>query len=177
MFYINCTAIGWGETGYEPLIFSCIIKKKKDGLVSPLEILIGIGFSGPCLVIIVSYLALMWRYKANGKQLRELFQATKQITDHLEEREGQLNRTSLLLCVTFIGLNVPGVIIMTVDAMPPNNQYPALHVVGYMLFWCSGFVNPLIYVFFNTFYRYVSIAIHYSHIYGNPGKLVVNLLT
>jgi hypothetical protein len=120
-----------------------------------LEILIGIGFSGPCLVIIISYIALVWRYKANGKHLRELFQERKQITDHLEEREGQLHRMSLLLCITFIGLMVPGVVIVTVDPIPPNNQYPALHVVGYMLFWCSAFVNPLIYVFSN---RYVSRA-------------------
>jgi hypothetical protein len=37
--------------------------------------------------------------------------------------------------------------------MPPNRDYPGLHVAGYIIFWCSGFINPIIYTASNKYYR------------------------
>ena len=42
---------------------------------------------------------------------------------------------------------------MTVDPMPPNRNYPEVHIAGYIIFWCSAFINPIIYTVCNQHYR------------------------
>ena len=37
--------------------------------------------------------------------------------------------------------------------MPPNRNYAELHVAGYVIFWCSAFINPIIYTVCNQNYR------------------------
>ena len=48
---------------------------------------------------------------------------------------------------------LPTTLIMVIDPMPPNRNNPQLHVVGYIIFWCSGFINPIIYIVSNKYYR------------------------
>ena len=52
-------------------------------------------------------------------------------------------------CICF----VPTTLIMTVDPMPPNRNYPEIHIAGYIIFWCSAFINPIIYTVCNQHYR------------------------
>ena len=42
---------------------------------------------------------------------------------------------------------------MIIDPMPPNRNHPEVHVAGYILFWCSAFINPIIYTACNQNYR------------------------
>ena len=37
--------------------------------------------------------------------------------------------------------------------MPPNRNYAELHIAGYVIFWCSAFINPIIYTVCNQNYR------------------------
>jgi hypothetical protein len=51
---------------------------------------------------------------------------------------------------------------MVVDPMPPCRGYPGLHVASYVIFWTSGFVNPVIYIFSNRNYRNACISLFTS---------------
>ena len=48
---------------------------------------------------------------------------------------------------------LPTTLIMIFNPMPPEREYPGLHVAGYIIFWCSGFSNPVIYIISNKYYR------------------------
>ena len=37
--------------------------------------------------------------------------------------------------------------------MPPNRNYAEMHIAGYVIFWCSAFINPIIYTVCNQNYR------------------------
>ena len=37
--------------------------------------------------------------------------------------------------------------------MPLNRNYAELHIAGYVIFWCSAFINPIIYTICNQHYR------------------------
>ena len=52
-------------------------------------------------------------------------------------------------CICFL----PTSLIMTVNPMPPNRNYPEIHIAGYIIFWCSAFINPIIYTVCNQHYR------------------------
>ena len=59
----------------------------------------------------------------------------------------------MLICVCFFVLFIPTALIIILDPMPPSGKMPWLHVIGYILNWCSAFINPFIYVFTNETYR------------------------
>ena len=59
-----------------------------------------------------------------------------------------MTKTILLVCVFFVLLFVPTALIIIVDPLPPSNK-AMLHVIGYIINWCSAIVNPFIYVFTN----------------------------
>ena len=48
---------------------------------------------------------------------------------------------------------LPTTLVMVIDPMPPKRNYPGLHVGTYIIFWCSGFINPIIYIMTNKYYR------------------------
>lgn len=62
-------------------------------------------------------------------------------------------RTLLITYLSFLGCLGPSLLVMVFDPMPPCNSYPKLHVAAYIIFWTSGFVNPLIYMLSNRNYR------------------------
>jgi hypothetical protein len=55
-----------------------------------------------------------------------------------------MTKTVLLVCVGYVACFLPSAVLMVVDPMPPCRGYPSLHVASYVIFWCSGFVNPLV---------------------------------
>lgn len=147
----------WGQLGYEPAIFSCTILPKNGS--SPMSFLLITGFVLPCLCIILCYGLIYWRVRSTGDRMRSAIGSEEpqlrknSVTSHLRRREQQLTKTAVLMCLGFIICFLPSSILGAFDPMPPCRNHPQLHVAGYIIFWCSGFVNPFIYVLSNRHYR------------------------
>ena len=59
----------------------------------------------------------------------------------------------MMICTGFMVCFFPSALIMVFDPMPPCYKNPELHVAGYIIFWCSAFINPVIYTLSNRNYR------------------------
>ena len=70
-----------------------------------------------------------------------------------------MTKTVLLVCLGYVACFLPSCVLMVFDSMPPCRGYPGLHVAGYVIFWCSGFINPLIYIFSNRNYRNACVGL------------------
>ena len=62
-------------------------------------------------------------------------------------------QTTLMVWLGFILCFLPTTLIMIINPTPPNRNVPWLHILGYIIFWCSGFINPIIYIVSNKYYR------------------------
>lgn len=65
----------------------------------------------------------------------------------------QMTKTSFIAIGSFVFVNTPGFIVYMFNKLPGENAVPELHVACYLLFWSHAFINPIIYIFFNEFYR------------------------
>jgi hypothetical protein len=64
---------------------------------------------------------------------------------HTRRREQRLTRTLMLICAAYFVCFTPASLMHLFNPMPPCYNLPGLHVAASILFWCSAFVNPLIY--------------------------------
>jgi len=145
----------WGETGFEESTFSCTVlnQPEKERGINPLRVIMTIGISLPLIVIGASYSILL-------KRLKEALQTgiTSPTNESLHDKEIQVTKTILLVCVFFVLLFIPTALIIILDPLPPPDKddykhaKPMLHVIGYIINWCSAIVNPFIYVFTNQSY-------------------------
>ena len=77
----------------------------------------------------------------------------KSIKEASTGREWQVTKTSLIVVGSFVFVYTPGTIVYTFNKLPGENAVPDLHVVTYVLSWSHAFVNPIIYIYFNGFFR------------------------
>lgn len=150
----------WGQLGYEPLIFSCTILDYYDK--NPLVFLLVVGCGVPMIVITFCYFRILWQVKKTSKNVRELMDE-QQVTNvtlarQLKKKEAQMTKTTALVWLGFVICFLPSTLIIMFDPMPPSKN-AGLHVAGYIIFWCSAFINPLIYIASNKYYRAAMIEI------------------
>ena len=144
----------WGQLGYEPLTFSCTILSKNGS--SPMAFLLSFGFLLPLAIMIISYSLIFWKVHAAGRQATRVAaecRTSVMFENQVKRCESQMLRTVLLVSVSYVGCFLPGFLLMVIDPMPPCDDYPDAHVAGYIIFWCSGFLNPVIYVMSNSQFR------------------------
>ena len=105
------------------------------------------------------------------QRLKEALQTgiTSPTNESLHDKEIQVTKTILLVCVFFVLLFIPTALIIILDPLPPPNKddyehaQPMLHVIGYIINWCSAIVNPFIYVFTNQRSRPFSFLLGFQH--------------
>ena len=68
-------------------------------------------------------------------------------------QENAVDRTSFVLIFAYICLTLPSALVVSIIPMPPNFDWPGLHIIAYILFWATSSVNPFIYVFTNKYYK------------------------
>ena len=68
-------------------------------------------------------------------------------------KEYQVTKTSFIAIGSFVIVYTPGFIVYISNKLPGENAVPELHVAVYLLGWSHAFINPIIYIFFNEFYR------------------------
>ena len=149
----------WGQLGYEPQIFNCTIMEYY--CKSPMKTFLMVGCGLPCLVISFCYAKIYWKVKQTGHHV--LDKMDQDVTNlalerQVKKREAQITKTTLMIWLGFGVCFLPTTLIMAFDPMPPNKEHPGLHVAGYIIFWCSGFINPIIYIVSNKYYRYLEIT-------------------
>ena len=144
----------WGQLGYEPQIFNCTIMEYY--CKSPMKTFLMVGCGIPCLVISFCYAKIYWKVKQTGHHV--LDKMDQDVTNlalerQIKKREAQITKTTLMIWLGYGVCFLPTTLIMAFDPMPPNKEHPGLHVAGYIIFWCSGFINPIIYIVSNKYYR------------------------
>ena len=68
-------------------------------------------------------------------------------------RECQVTKTSFIIIGSFVFVYTPGFIVYIFNKLPGENAVPDLHVAVYLLGWSHAFINPIIYIYFNGFFR------------------------
>ncbi len=147
-----------GQLGYEPDTFSCTIKEK-DGQ-NPL----GFGIMGvvglSMLIITFCYLRIYFKVRNHAHTVHSTIdnltrdESTRQsFRLHTNAMEKKVTKTMVLVWIGFVMCFLPTTLIMSLHPMPPNRDLPALHIAGYIIFWCSAFINPIIYFVSNEGFR------------------------
>eukprot|EP00095_Tigriopus_kingsejongensis_P001767 maker-scaffold339_size202159-snap-gene-0.10 protein:Tk01767 transcript:maker-scaffold339_size202159-snap-gene-0.10-mRNA-1 annotation:"hypothetical protein AND_002409" len=143
----------WGTMGYSPRTFSCTILP--GGQVDegdPTMFLTGACVLIPGLVAAACYTHMYFGVSRVGQRLRRSISKSgnaSAMTVRREslQREREVARTFLLICIAFFTCFILNGIIVSVDPMPPKKDHPSLHIIGYLVFWSSTFINPIIYFF------------------------------
>ena len=68
-------------------------------------------------------------------------------------KEYQVTKTSFIAIGSFVIVYTPGFIVYILNKLPGENAVPELHVAVYLLGWSHAFINPIIYIYFNGFFR------------------------
>ena len=140
--------------------------------MNPLKILLPFGTLTPILIIAISYSIMVKRVVRVRSHLAESM--SNQNLRKFSSKEVQITRTVVFICLTFFCLYVPCALIMVFDPMPPNGDLAWLHVVFYIVFWSSAFVNPFIYFLTNKNYRKAMLKTF--GLYQKPSLHQVNLV-
>ena len=90
----------------------------------------------PCISLIVCY-------KLIHKSIKEINTG----------KEYQVTKTSFIAIGSFVIVYTPGFIVYVLNKLPGENAVPDLHVAVYLLGWSHAFINPIIYIYFNGFFR------------------------
>ena len=77
----------------------------------------------------------------------------KIIKESTSGREDQVTKTSFIAIGSFVFVYTPGFIVYMFNKLPGENAVPELHVAVYLLGWSHALINPIIYIYFNGFFR------------------------
>ena len=64
-----------------------------------------------------------------------------------------MTKTAIRVVGAFVFLYTPGFLVFTFNPMPGEKAVPQLHVAAYLLAWSHAFINPIIYTYYNRFFR------------------------
>ena len=127
----------WGQVGVKESLPYCMVWN--DGEHDYIDKIIHIfGYFLPFISLIACYTLIQKRIKA---------------IESTTGREYQVTKTSFIAIGSFVFVYTPGFIVYMFNKLPGENAVPELHVAGYLLGWSHAFINPIIYIFFNEFYR------------------------
>ena len=128
----------WGQIGHTEGLPYYNLKTGGGNAFTDLNKLIHmVGYFLPLITLTICYVIIHRRIKDAG----------------LKEREVQVTKTALKVVGTFVLLYTAGFIVYIFNPMPGPNAVPQLHVAVYLLGWSHAFVNPIIYIYYNGFFR------------------------
>ena len=128
----------WGKIGQQPGLPYCTMWTKDANVFTDLNKLIhSIVYFLPLITLIICYAIIQQRMKDSG----------------LWEGEVLMTKTAIRVVGAFVFLYTPGFLVFTFNPMPGDNAVPQLHVAVYLLAWSHAFINPIIYTYYNRFFR------------------------
>ena len=129
----------WGKFGHKfghP--FCTIWKNNEDVFFYPDTLVYLFGYFFPLTVLTVSY-ALMY------KQLKD--------STFRSGNEGQVSKSALIMVGGFIFIYTPGLLNSMFNDLSSNRGSPQLASSAWICAWSHAFINPICYIFFNSYYR------------------------
>ena len=127
----------WGQIGVKEGLPYCFMWNEGGSTLTDINKLIHLfGYFLP-------FISLIACYKLIHKSIKEASTG----------RECQVTKTSLIVVGSFVFVYTPGFIVYMFNKLPGENAVPELHVVTYLLGWSHAFINPIIYIYFNGFFR------------------------
>jgi len=128
----------WGQIGIKDGLPYCTIWNEGGSTLTDINKLIHYLFG-----YFLPFISLIACYKLIHKSIKEASTG----------REWQVTKTSLIVVGSFVFVYTPGFIVQMFNKLPGENAVPDLHVAAYLLGWSHAFINPIIYIFFNGFFR------------------------
>jgi len=143
----------WGTLGEDRETFTCTIKRDAEGR-SPKMFLFLLGFTLPCLAIIICYSAIFYRVRTSRQAVGistpvSYPKSLAVMRMHLRE-DLQLTKTMLTIFVVFLVTFLPAVVSNVLESKLP---FPILHLVASILSWTSAVINPLVYSLLHHQYK------------------------
>jgi len=143
----------WGTLGEDRDTFTCTIKRDSNGR-SPKMFLFLLGFTLPCLAIIICYSAIFYRVRTSRQAVGistpvSYPKSLAVMRMHLRE-DLQLTKTMLTIFVVFLVTFLPAVVSNVLESRLP---FPTLHLVASILSWTSAVINPLVYSLLHHQYK------------------------
>ena len=127
----------WGQIGVKDGLPFCFMWNEGGSTLTDINKLIHLfGYFLPFITLIACY-----------KLIHKI------IKESTSGREDQVTKTSFIAIGSFVFVYTPGFIVYMFNKLPGENAVPELHVAVYLLGWSHAFINPIIYIFFNQFYR------------------------
>ena len=144
------------------MTFSCTINGKNGS--SPKQVFIGIGCGISLIIITLCYGSIYYKVKQTNIEMQNISDSNivnSNLNRQLSKRELAITKMTLLVWIGFFICFVPTSLSKVIFPMPENRDKPApeLHIAGYVIFWCSAFINPVIYIISNKHYRRALIEI------------------
>ncbi|XP_047503048.1 G-protein coupled receptor moody-like isoform X2 [Penaeus chinensis] len=157
----------WGRFGFDARLQTCSILD--DNNKSPKQVLFGIGFCVPAIIIVICYSLIFFvihksemrmRHHStrgmngthSGPPLQSQVRGTGKMEREARRRRNEWRITKMVLII-FIAFLVTYLPITLVKNLDKKVNYPGLHVLGYVLIYISSCINPVIYVIMNRQYR------------------------
>lgn len=157
----------WGRFGFDPRLQTCSILDEENK--SPKQVLFGLGFCVPCIIIIICYSLIFYVIHKSEKRMRQhssrsvngshhgpslqsQARATGKVDREVRRRRNEWRITKMVLII-FIAFLITYLPITLVKNLDKKVEYPGLHVLGYVLIYISSCINPVIYVIMNRQYR------------------------
>eukprot|EP00095_Tigriopus_kingsejongensis_P001766 maker-scaffold339_size202159-snap-gene-0.9 protein:Tk01766 transcript:maker-scaffold339_size202159-snap-gene-0.9-mRNA-1 annotation:"hypothetical protein SINV_09496" len=147
----------WGQYGFEKSTFSCTLLAKNGK--SPMLAFALLFVAVPFIVMGVCYGAILYKVIVTGRAIRNFSkndpvpQRQSGFAHFSRSREKDLTKTFGIICLGYFVCFIPTSVLMVFDPMPPCYKNPGWHVFGYIVFWCSAIINPVVYILANRHYR------------------------
>ena len=127
----------WGQIGAKDGLPYCTMWREGGSNFTDINRLIFLfGYFAPLISLIACYKLI---YKV--------------IKESTTGRDDQVNKTAFIVIGSFVFVFTPDVLVYTFNKLPGENAVPELHVAVYLLGWSHAFINPIIYIYFNGFFR------------------------
>ncbi|XP_068218719.1 G-protein coupled receptor moody-like isoform X2 [Palaemon carinicauda] len=158
----------WGRFGFDRRLQTCSIID--DDNKAPKQVLFGLGFCVPAIVIVICYSLIFIVIHKSEKRMRHhstrgmngSHTTGSSLQGHSRsrnkvEREARRKRNewriTKMVLIIFIAFLITYLPITLVKNLDKGVNYPGLHVMGYVLIYISSCINPIIYVIMNRQYR------------------------
>ncbi|XP_066974186.1 G-protein coupled receptor moody-like isoform X2 [Macrobrachium rosenbergii] len=158
----------WGRFGFDRRLQTCSIID--DNNKAPKQVLFGLGFCVPAIVIVICYSLIfivihksekrmrhhstrgMNGAHATGSALQGHSRSRTKVEREARRKRNEWRITKMVLII-FIAFLITYLPITLVKNLDKGVNYPGLHVMGYVLIYISSCINPVIYVIMNRQYR------------------------
>ncbi|XP_063880957.1 uncharacterized protein LOC135111519 isoform X2 [Scylla paramamosain] len=157
----------WGRFGFDQRLQTCSIIDEENK--SPKQVLFGLGFCVPAIIIIICYSLIFYVIHKSEKRMRQhssrsvngahhgpSLQPQPRLAGKMEREvrrrrnEWRITKMVLIIFIAFLITYLPITLVKNLDK---KVDYPGLHVLGYVLIYVSSCINPVIYVIMNRQYR------------------------